>query len=64
MRFPGEPAMPFLAQSLAMLGIVLPDIDVEESAANIGDTARCPLSTVVAVISGVCVGGEEASEAD
>lgn len=64
MRFPGEPAMPFLAQSLAILGIVLPDIEAEESASSIGETARCSLSTVVAVISGVCVGGEEASEAD
>jgi hypothetical protein len=58
MRFPGEPAMPPLAHSFKTLGFVL-----AEMASSIGDTVRCPFSGPAGLISGVLMGGDDASEA-
>lgn len=63
-RFPGEPAMPFLIQSLFILGAVLTEAGVVDSAASIGETAGLTLSVPEGLISGVSTGGVEATEVD
>ena len=42
MRFPGEPAMTVLAHSLVMLGTVLGDADVVDSAPRSGEAMAAP----------------------
>jgi hypothetical protein len=63
-RFPGEPAMLFLIQSLFILGAVLTEAGVVDSAASIGETAGLTLSVPEGLISGVSTGGVEATEVD
>jgi hypothetical protein len=65
MRLPGEPPKALLVHSLVMvLGAVLVETDVVERASSSGEgTAFALLRGAAGRISGVLMGGEEASEA-
>jgi hypothetical protein len=64
-KFPGEPAMPFLIHSLFILGAVLAEAGVVDKAASIGEAAGLTLSgPEEGLISGVSTGGVEATEVD
>lgn len=62
-RLLGEPAMPPLAHSFAMLGMVLAETDGLESASSMGEMAMFALyGTPAGLLSGVLTGGDEALE--
>lgn len=63
MRFPGDPARPPRAHSFIMLGAVLADTDVVDSASSRGEAVGLTLyGAAEGLISGVLMAGDEASE--